>query len=60
MNGYKAYYRGKSCEVYADTLLQARDKAAVVFGVKAKKANEVTVVLCEKDGVTVTHSTTEL
>lgn len=47
MNGYKAFYRGKELEVYAETSLAARDKAAVQF--KAKKAYEVTVVLCEKN-----------
>ena len=58
MNSFKAFYRGKSCEVYADTALQARDKAATIF--KAKKNYEVAVVLCEKDGATVTHSTAEV
>jgi len=57
MNGYKAFYRGKTCEVFAERSIDARDKAAAIF--KAKKAYEVTVVLCEKDGETVTHSTAE-
>lgn len=58
MNGYICFYRGKKIEVVADTLLQARDKAALQF--KAKKPYEVTVVLAEKDGVPVTHSTASL
>ena len=59
MNGYKAFYKGKSIEVYADTVLKARDKAAEVFKVKAHKAYQVSVVLCEKAGQQVTHSTTD-
>ena len=45
MNGYKAFYRGKSIEVYADTSFEAQEKAAAAF--KARKSWEVTVVLCE-------------
>ena len=64
MNGYKAFYKGKSIEVYAETSFQAQEKAAKQL--KAKKAYEVTVVLCEKDtdgtkpGVQVTHSPASL
>ena len=53
MNGYKAFYRGRSCEVYAATSYEAQQKAAVYF--KAKKGCEVAVVLCEKAGKQVTH-----
>ena len=56
MNGYKAFYKGKTCEVYADTSYEAQQKAAAKF--KAKKRYDVTVVLCEKQGEQVTHSTT--
>jgi len=45
MNGYKAFYRGKTCEVYALTTFDAQKNAASVF--KAKKTQEVSVVLCE-------------
>lgn len=64
MNGYKAFYRGKTLDVYAETSLQARDGAAIKF--KAKKNYEVTVVLCEKDtdgtkpGEQVIHNTSGL
>lgn len=64
MNGYKAFYKGKSIEVYAETSFQARDKAAEQF--KAKKAYEVTVMLCETDtdgtkpGLQVVHSPASL
>lgn len=45
MNGYKAYWKGKEIEVYANTSFEAQRKAAEQF--KAKKAYEVTVMLCE-------------
>jgi hypothetical protein len=54
MNGYKCFYRGKTCEVHADTSYQAQLQAAKLF--KAKKAYEVTVMLCEKQGEQVTHT----
>ena len=55
MNGYKAFYKGKSIEVYANTSYEAQKKAAEIF--KARKTYQVTVVICEKDGQQVTHST---
>ena len=56
MNGYKAFWRGRSIEVYAMTSLEAQRKASEQF--KAKKSYEVTVILCERaNGETVTHST---
>lgn len=58
MNGYKAFYRGKNIEVYDETSLKARDQAAKIF--KAKKAHEVTVMLCERDGEQVVHSTSTI
>lgn len=63
MNGYKAYYRGKEIEVFAETSYKAQQQAVIVF--KAKKSYEVTVMLCEKDtdgskpGEQVTHTATE-
>lgn len=56
MNGYKAFYKGKSIEVYANTSYAAQQLAAQQF--KAKKSYEVTVVLCEKAGEQVTHTPT--
>lgn len=53
LNGYKAFYRGKTIEVYAKTSFEAQEKAAESF--RAKKSYEVTVVLCEKAGQQVTH-----
>ena len=54
MNGYKAFYKGKTIEVFADSSYQAQLKAAQVF--KAKKAYEITVILCEINGDQVIHA----
>lgn len=48
MNGYKAFYKGKTVNVYADSSYKAQLDAAKLF--KAKKSYQVTVVLCEKKG----------
>lgn len=53
MNGYKAFYRGKSIEVFAESSYRAQTKAAASF--KAKNSWEASVVLCELDGEQVTH-----
>lgn len=58
MNGYKAFYRRKTLEVYADSSYEAQTKAAKSFG--AKKSYEVTVVLCEKNGGQVSQSTCDM
>ena len=55
MNGYKAFYRTKQIELYADTAYQAQQKAAQLF--KAKREWEVTVILCETKDGTVIHNT---
>lgn len=60
MNGYKAFWKGKTTEVYAATTYEAQRLAAAKLGVKPKKNYEVAVVLCEKDGVTVTHNPGEI
>ena len=59
MNGYKAFFNGKEIEVYAATLLEAKTKAVAAFKASPKRAHMVSVVLCEKDGVTVTHDPAE-
>lgn len=56
MNGYKAFWRRKEIEVYAETSYEAQQKAAKLLG--AKKTYEVTVVLCEKAGEQVFHTPT--
>jgi hypothetical protein len=53
MNGYKAFYRRQTIEVYANSTFEAQQKAAALF--KAKKVWEVSVVLCELAGEQVTH-----
>jgi hypothetical protein len=58
VNGYKAFYRNKETEVYAETSYDAQQQAAKFF--KAKKSYDVTVILCEKEGEQVTHSTSIL
>ncbi len=57
MNGYKAFYKGKEIEVYAETSYGAQQIAAAKF--KARKSYDVHVVLCEKSGETISHSTSE-
>lgn len=56
--GYIAFYKGKRAEVYANTSYEAQLKAAKMFN--AKKSYDVHVVLAEKDGVPVTHSTSSM
>lgn len=63
MNGYKAFYKTNTTEVYANTSYEAQKKAALFF--KTKKEHEVTVMLCEKDvidgvGTQVVHSTSSI
>lgn len=57
MNGYKAFYKGRSVEVEAETSRAAQQQAALLL--KAKRAYEVTVVLCEKAGEAVVHVATD-
>lgn len=58
MNGYVCFYKGKRVEVYADSIFAAQQQGATLL--RAKRAYEVTVVLAEKNGETVTHSTAEV
>ena len=53
MNGYIAFYKRKTIDVYAPTALAAQQQAAKTF--KAKRYYDVTVVLAEKKGEQVTH-----
>ena len=47
-NGYKAYYKGKTLDIYANSSYEAQQIAAKQF--KAKKSYDVAIVLCEKNG----------
>lgn len=53
-SGYIALFKGRRCEVYAKTILSARDRAAAHF--KARKAYEVVVTRAEDEaGEAVVH-----
>lgn len=58
LNGYVCFYKGKRTEVFASTSYEAQTKAATIF--KARKQYDVTVVLAEKSGEPVIHSTASL
>lgn len=58
MNGYIAFYKGEQLEVFAETSYKAQQKAALLF--KARKSYTVTVMLAEKAGEPVVHSTAML
>jgi len=56
MNGYKAFYDGKSIEVHAESSYRAQRKAVEFFKPPKRKEHLVHVVLCERsDGSTVIH-----
>jgi hypothetical protein len=57
-NGYKAFFKGKSIDLYAPSSYKAQLVAAAHF--KARKSYDVSVVLCELNGEQVTHSTAAL
>ena len=56
MNGYVCFFDRKRVEVYANTTLAARDEAARILRVPAKKQYQITVMLAEKNGETVVHT----
>lgn len=60
MNGYIAIHKGRKIEVHAETSYEAQCEAAKLLGVKDSKRHEITVVLCEKQGQQVTHSTSSI
>lgn len=55
MNGYKAFYNGKSIEVYATTLFEAKNKAVAVFKPRKSQEHMVSVVLCEVNEKPIVH-----
>jgi len=57
MNGYKAFFKNKQIEVFANTSYEAQQKAQKEF--KNKKGYDITVILCEKNGEQVTHKTSD-
>jgi len=58
LNSYVCFYKSKRTEVYASTTYEAQTKAAAFF--KARKQYEVSVVLAEKAGAPVIHSTASI
>jgi hypothetical protein len=59
-NGYIAMYANEETEIFAESSYSAQCKAQEHFqkGRRKKvKGHEIIVVLCEKDGEQVTHST---
>lgn len=54
--GYIGFFEGKQQDIYASSLLDAKNKAIAHFKPSKKKAHMVSVVLAEKpDGTQVTH-----
>lgn len=60
MNGYQAFYNGKTADVYADSLWAAKQKAIDLFKVPRSKQSMVSVVLCEVAGKEVEVSTSSI
>jgi hypothetical protein len=60
MNGYIVMYQGKQRELWAPTLYHAKKMAVQYFRPKKKDEHLISVILCEKDGKEVTHSTSEV
>ena len=59
-NGYIAFYNGKSVEVYANTSYEAQQKAVTYFKPPKSKKHMVHVVIAEKQGEPVLHSTASI
>ena len=62
MNRYLCYWKNKSADLQAETSYQAQLKAQKYFQKQERrkvKACDITVVLAEKNGEPVIHSTTE-
>ena len=60
MNRYAAYFNGRVSEVSAETSYSAQKVAAELFKVRESKRYLITVMLIEKDGKRVSHSTAAL
>jgi hypothetical protein len=58
--GYKAFYNGKTWDIHAESLYEAKLKAIKLICPPRSKERMVTVVLCEKDGQQVLTSTGSL
>ena len=60
MNGYIAFYAGKELEVFATSQYAAKCIAVEKFKAPKSKQHMVSVMLCQKDGEQVTHSTSSI
>lgn len=60
MNGYKAFYADKELDVYALTSYAAHCIAVEKFKAPKSRRHLVSVMLCEKNGQAISHSTNEL
>ena len=60
MYGYKAFYNGKTWDIHAESLYEAKLKAIKVICPPRSKEHMVSVVLCEKDGEAVKVSPASL
>lgn len=54
LNGYVCFHKGRRFEIYSDTTGNAQQLCAKIN--KIKRAQDITVVLAEKGGETVTHT----
>jgi len=53
MNGYVCFYKGKKYEIEANTSYHAQQTLAKKYNIK--KSYEITVMLAEKGGESITH-----
>jgi hypothetical protein len=60
MNKYKCFYNGKEFDVESDTTYHAQCKCAKENKITEKQQYRITVMLVEKDGKEVVHSTNEI
>ena len=63
MNGYVCFYKGKQCEVFADSSYAAQKLATAYFQQSTRgkvKGYDITVVLAETNGKPVIHSTSQI
>lgn len=60
MNGYRAFYNGRTWDVYADSLYAAKVAAIKLICPPRTKQHMVSVVLCEASGKQVEVSTASI
>lgn len=56
MNGYICFFNGRKVEVYADTVMEAKELAIGHFKPRRSQRHMISIVLAEKDGEPVTYS----